>query len=362
MNMPLSFPEIGQPRVIALTEAWRPVLEGQRRNARRGRLYLTGLGVLALVGFLASLGWGPDGFDPGFMLRGLLGKGTTASAMIRAMRLPRLAMGILTGLGLGLSGCLAQAVLKNPLASPFTLGVSSGGGFGAALAMILWPASHPAAVPVLAITFAMLTAAFALGMTRMRGAATETLVLAGVAVMFLFSAMTSFIQYMAPQMDLSRIVFWSFGSLAKADWREIGIAALLILPGIPWLFMRAPDLDCIMCGDETASSLGVNTGRLRRISIAVMSVMTAGAICFCGVIGFIGLIAPHMARLAVGGRHRLLLPASGLLGVALILLADLVGRAIFAPLILPVGIMTAFCGVPFFFWLLVRRCRRRTCD
>jgi len=362
VNMPLATPGTGRARSLALAEAWRPVLEEQHRNARRGRLYLAGLGLLAVIGLLAGLGWGPDGFDPAFVVRGLLGDGMTASAMIRAMRLPRLTMGVLTGLGLGLSGCLAQAVLKNPLASPFTLGVSSGGGFGAALAMMLWPASHPAAVPILAITFAMLTAGFALGMTRLRGAATETLVLAGVAVMFLFSAMTSFIQYMAPQMDLSRIVFWSFGSLAKADWGEIGVAALLILPGVPWLLLRAPDLDCIMCGDETAASLGVNADRLRRTGIAVMSVMTAGAICFCGVIGFIGLIAPHMARLAVGGRHRLLLPASGLLGVILVILADLVGRAIFAPLILPVGIMTAFCGVPFFFWLLVRRCRRRLCD
>jgi len=347
-------------RALALAETWRPVLREQHLLAKRGRFALAGLLVLALAGLLLSLCWGPSGFDPKGVFQGLAGNGTTASAMIRAMRLPRLAMGVLAGLGLGLAGCVAQAVLKNPLASPFTLGISSGGGFGAALAMILWPAAHPATVPGLAIFFSLLTAAFALGMTRLRGAATETLVLAGVAVMFLFSAMTSFIQYMAPQMDLSRIVFWSFGSLAKAGWGEIAVAACLILPAVPWLLLRAPDFDCIMCGDETAASLGVNTVRLRRASIAAMSVITAGAICFCGVIGFIGLIAPHMARLAVGGRHRLLLPASGLLGVVLIILADLAGRAIFAPLVLPVGIMTAFCGVPFFFWLLVRRCRRRS--
>lgn len=351
-----------QARVIAMAETWRPVLLEQHVIARRGRRALAVLALLAVGGLLASLCWGPSGFDAGSVLHGLTGDDTTAAAMIRAMRLPRLTMGIMAGLGLGLAGCLAQAVLKNPLASPFTLGVSSGGGFGAALAMILWPAAHPATVPAMAIGFSLLTAAFALAMTRLRGAATETLVLAGVAVMFLFSAMTSFIQYMAPQMDLSRIVFWSFGSLAKAGWSEIGVAAVLVLPGVPWLFLRAPDLDCIMCGDETAASLGVNVASLRRTSITVMSIMTAGAICFCGVIGFIGLIAPHMARLAVGGRHRLLLPASGLVGVALVILADLAGRIVFSPLVLPVGIMTAFCGVPFFFWLLVRRCRRRACD
>lgn len=340
-----------------LTATWRRLLDGQRQNVRRRWWWLAGLGLLAGAGVLTSLGWGPSGLDFGQLFSGVLGREATATAMIRAMRLPRLAMGLLAGLGLGLAGCLAQAVLRNPLASPFTLGISSGGAFGAAAAMLLWPAKA-VAVPGLAIVFSLLTASVSLGVSRIRGAATETLILAGVAIMFLFSALTSFIQYMAPQMDLHRIVFWSFGSLARAGWPEIGAAAVLILPAVPWLLRRAPDLDLLVCGDETAESLGVDTARLRRTSIAVMSAITAGAICFCGVIGFIGLVAPHMARLAVGGQHRLLLPASGLLGMALVILADLAGRAVFAPLVIPVGIMTAFLGVPFFFWLLVRRCRR----
>jgi iron complex transport system permease protein len=340
-----------------LAADWRRLLDDQRRTHRRRWWWLAGLSVLAVAGLLASLGWGPSGFDIGQLLSGLLGREATSTAMIRAMRLPRLAMGLLAGLGLGLAGCLAQAVLRNPLASPFTLGISSGGAFGAAAAMLLWPAKA-LAVPALAILFSLLTASVSLGVSRIRGAATETLILAGVAIMFLFSALTSFIQYMAPQMDLHRIVFWSFGSLSKADWPEIGVAALLIVPTVPWLLRRAPDLDLLVCGDETAASLGVDTARLRRTSIAIMSAITAGAICFCGVIGFIGLVAPHMARLAVGGQHRLLLPASGLLGMALVILADLAGRTFLAPLVIPVGIMTAFLGVPFFFWLLVRHCRR----
>lgn len=348
-------PAAGQLPVPA--EAWQVVLAERRDRSRRRRLWLFGLGLLAVTGVLVSLCWGPTGFDWRLLVSGLAGDDPASRAMIRAMRLPRLAMGLLAGLGLGLSGCLAQAVLRNPLASPFTLGISSGGAFGAAAAMLLWPAEG-LAVPALAIGCSLATASVSLGVTRIRGAATETLILAGVAVMFLFSALTSLLQYLAPQMDLHRIVFWSFGSLAKAGWGEIGIAAAMILPAVPWLFFRAPDLDLIVCGDETAASLGVETDRLRRAAIVVLSVVTAGAICFCGVIGFIGLVAPHMARLAVGGQHRLLLPASGLLGMALVILADLVGRAVLAPLVIPVGIMTAFLGVPFFFWLLVRHCRR----
>ena len=333
------------------------VLRAHGVRAWRQRVWLMVFLCLAACGMVLSLFWGPGGFDAARVLASLSGDDPTAQAMIWSMRVPRLAMGALAGLGLALSGCVAQAVLRNPLASPFTLGISSGAAFGAALAMILWPLSA-VAVPVSAICFSLLTSLTALGVTRLRNASTETLVLAGVAVMFLFSAMTSYIQYTAPQMELQRIVFWTFGSLAKAGWGDLLVAAVMVLAPVAWIVPRSWDLNLILCGDETAQSLGVNVAGLKVMGILAMSVMSAGAICFCGVIGFIGLVAPHMARLAVGGDHRVLLPAAAALGVALVILADLAGRMLYAPLVIPVGIMTAFVGVPFFFWLIVRDSRR----
>jgi iron complex transport system permease protein len=218
--------------------------------------------------------------------------------------------------------------------------------------------AHAVQVSGLAILFSLLTAGVALGVSSLRQGGNETLVLSGVAVMFLFSALTSYLQYMAPMADLQRIVFWSFGSLSRAGWTEIGAAALMILTPLPWIYWKAWDFNLLLCGDETAESLGVNVGRLKRTSIALMAVLSAGSICFCGVVGFIGLVAPHMARLLVGGDHRRLLPASACIGAALLALADLLGRAINAPQVIPIGIMTAFLGVPFFFWLLFNRSRR----
>jgi iron complex transport system permease protein len=333
------------------------VLRAHDVRAGRQLAWLVFFLCLALCGMTLSLFWGPNGFDFARVLASFSGENATAQAMIWSMRVPRLVMGALAGLGLALSGCMAQAVLRNPLASPFTLGISSGAAFGAALSMILWPLAA-AAVPAMAIFFSLITSLTSLGITRLRNASTETLVLAGVAVMFLFSALTSYIQYTAPQMELQRIVFWTFGSLAKASWRDIAIAAAMILTPVPWVVLRSWDFNLILCGDETAQSLGVSVARLKVLGILAMSVMSAGAICFCGVIGFIGLVAPHMARLAVGGDHRILLPAAGALGIALVILADLIGRIVYAPLVIPVGIMTSFVGVPFFFWLIIKDSRR----
>lgn len=335
----------------------KDVLQAHDLRIGRQLMWLAFFFCLALGGMALSLFWGPNGFDAARVLASFSGKDATASAMIWSMRIPRLVMGALAGLGLALAGCVTQAVLRNPLASPFTLGISSGAAFGAALSMILWPLTA-VAVPVMAIAFSLLTSLISLGVTRLRNASTETLVLAGVAVMFLFSALTSYIQYTAPQMELQRIVFWTFGSLAKAGWRDIAAAAAMILIPVPWIVLRSWDFNLILCGDETARSLGVSVARLKVLGILAMSVMSAGAICFCGVIGFIGLVAPHMARLAVGGDHRILLPAAGALGIALVVLADLIGRILYAPLVIPVGIMTSFVGVPFFFWLIVKDSRR----
>lgn len=273
------------------------------------------------------------------------------------LRVPRVIMGLLVGSGLAMGGAVTQAVLRNPLASPFTLGVASGAGFGAALGIVLAGAIAKWAVAGGAFSFALVTALFILGVARMKSSTPETLVLAGVAIMFLFSAGTSLLQFLGTEQQIQSIVFWSFGNLSRASWADILIAAGMILPALPLLFLRAWDLNLLLAGDEMAASLGVNVERLRLAALLLAALMTAGAICFTGVIGFIGLVGPHVARLMVGGDHRFLLPASALSGALLVLVSDCLGRTLFAPHMVPIGIVTAFLGVPFFFALLMRRKR-----
>lgn len=199
-----------------------------------------------------------------------------------------------------------------------------------------------------------------LAVARVRNLATPFLILAGVAFMYLFSALTAFMQYVGSMETLQRVVFWAFGNLSKAGWPEIGLSACMILPCFPLLYRWSWDLNLLLSGDEAARSLGVNVDRVRLGSILLASLMTAGAICFTGVVGFIGLVAPHISRMLLGNDHRFLLPASGLAGAALLVAADTLGRTVWAPQVIPVGIMISFLGVPFFFFLLLRQSGRES--
>ena len=314
--------------------------------------WLAGLSVLLGLVVLVSLALGSSA--AGF--RDVLRTGLDG-VIFWELRLPRVLMGLLVGSGLAVGGAVTQAVLRNPLASPFTLGVASGAGFGAALGIVLVSATAKWAVAGGAFIFALVTVLFILGVARMKSATPETLVLAGVAIMFLFSACTSLVQFLGTEQQLQAIVFWSFGNLSRAGWGDILISAGMILPALPVLLFRAWDLNLLLAGDEMAASLGVRVERLRLAALLLAALMTAGAICFTGVIGFIGLVGPHLARLLVGGDHRFLLPASALCGALLVLISDVLGRTLFAPHMVPIGIVTAFLGVPFFFALLMRRRR-----
>ena len=206
-----------------------------------------------------------------------------------------------------------------------------------------------------AFVFAALTAFAALGFARLRDSRPETLILGGVAIMFLFSAATSLLQYVATEYQVQAIVFWGFGNLGRVGWSELGMAAVMILLPVPFALKLSWDLNALLADEETASSLGVNVRRLRIGGILAASLMAAGAICFTGVIGFIGLVAPHIARLALGAEHRFLIPGAALFGASLVTFSDVLARNICPPQIIPIGILTSFLGVPFFFWLLMRK-------
>ena len=279
-------------------------------------------------------------------------------SIIWMLRVPRVVMAALVGFGMGLAGTVFQAILRNPLASPFTLGVGSAAGFGAVCAFLFFDGGFQTwYVATGAFLCALISAVFILAIAKLKHASSETMLLTGIAQMFFFSSLTSLFQYMGTMQQVYNIVFWFFGSLSKAGWPEISLAAAMILLPFPVLLLRAWDLNLLSIGDESAQTLGVNVGRLRMWGVAVASLATAGGICFTGVIGFVGLVAPHITRMIIGNDHRFLLPASGIVGALLVVAADILGRTLWAPQVIPIGIVTSFIGVPFFFYLLMKRSR-----
>ena len=275
------------------------------------------------------------------------------------LRLHRVLMGIVAGMGLGMAGAVMQGILKNPLASPFTLGISSAASFGAALAIILGAGIVAGSWLVIgnAFIFALLSALAVYGLAKYKGISSETMILAGIAIMYLFSALTSLLQYAGKSEQVHEVVFWMMGSLGRSSWETVGMVITILVLCLPYLIIKSWDLNALGAGDETAQSLGVYVERTRVIYMMLASLITASIICFTGTIGFIDLVSPHITRMAIGGDHRFLLPGSALVGALLLLGADTLARTVLAPVILPVGIMTSFIGVPFFVYLFLRRRR-----
>jgi len=273
------------------------------------------------------------------------------------IRLPRIVLGIVAGAGLAISGAAMQGIMRNPLVSPFTVGISSAAGFGASVA-IIFGAGMVGGGKYLIITnafvFALLAAFLVYSLARIRGMRPETLILAGIALMYFFSAATSLLQYIATQEELHAVVHWLFGSLTGASWENILVVSIIFFGCLPFLIKYSWDLNALVAGDDVATTLGVNTRRVRTVCMALATLITAGIICFTGIIGFVCLVAPHITRMIIGADHRFLLPCSCILGGLLLLGADTIGRTAFQPTTIPVGIVISIIGVPFFVYLLLR--------
>ncbi|MHC1636102.1 MAG: FecCD family ABC transporter permease [Candidatus Methanospirareceae archaeon] len=283
---------------------------------------------------------------------------TTKECIVWTLRLPRISMGILAGIGLGIAGTMMQGILRNPLASPFTLGIASGAGLGAALAILLGVGLIAGGKYLIignAFVFSLIPTFIIVGLTRFRRATPETMILAGIALLYIFSASTHILMYFAEAEAVKEAYFWMVGDLGRASWEDIFPAFVVLICCIIPLMWKSWDLNVMSAGDEAAKSLGVNVERSRILILMISSLLTATIVCFTGTIGFIGLVAPHICRIVIGGDNRFLIPASGFFGGALLLGADTIARRIIAPVILPVGIITSFMGGPLFLYLIMKR-------
>jgi iron complex transport system permease protein len=280
-----------------------------------------------------------------------------AAAIILTLRLPRTALVLLTGAALGTSGAAYQGLFRNPLADPYLVGVASGAGLGAVLAMsIQWPytAAGLLAVPAAAFIGALGTVFLVYFLARVgKTLPTTNLILAGVAFSFFASALTSYLMLRSTG-ELRRAIAWLLGGSAQVGWGPVLSILPFLLPALAVLLLSGHALNLLQYGDEQAAQMGLPVLRVRTFLLIAASLATASAVAFSGIIGFIGLIVPHIMRLAFGADHRRLLPLSLLGGAALLLLSDVLARVVMSPEELPVGIVTALAGVPFFLWILRR--------
>jgi len=275
--------------------------------------------------------------------------------VIWQLRLPRIVMSLIAGAALAVCGCVFQSIFRNPICDPYILGISSGASLGAAIAIILGWDAFLFGITVPALMTAVLTLLLIMGVARIRGRnSTQTLLLTGIAVNFFISAVITLLM-VVNQKEMHQIFFWTMGGLAAVSWREIACLLPVAIAIVTVLFYYAKDLNIIQMGEESAQSLGVNTSRTVHATLLLSSLLVGVVVSFCGVIGFIGLIVPHICRLIFGSNNRRLFVYSIFFGAFFLLVADTLARTIAAPSELPVGSITALAGAPYFIYLLLRK-------
>ncbi len=277
----------------------------------------------------------------------------TSGIVIRDIRLPRVIAALVCGWGLSVSGLAIQSLLKNPLGSPSTLGISHGAAFGAALSIVVFNGKF-FSVTICAFGGAMTATLVILLLSGLKRLSPETIILAGVGLSALFASATILIQYLATETELAMVVFWTFGDVARSNWQEIMLLLVCTAAATAFLTALKWDLNTLSSGEETAKGLGVNVERIRIAGMIAATLISALATAFHGIIAFVGLIAPHIARRLTGDDHGLLIPFSSVIGALILLGADTIGRVFIGSGALPVGVITSFFGAPVFLYLLIR--------
>ncbi|WP_223451406.1 MULTISPECIES: FecCD family ABC transporter permease [unclassified Pseudomonas] len=331
-----------------------------RQRVLRKRLILVALAVLLVFSVLLDLALGPASYSLKEVL-GALFSPDTASAQVRVVmwdiRLPVALMAVAVGAALSLAGAQMQTILNNPLASPFTLGLSAAASFGAAMGLAFGVALFPLAaqymVPLNAFIMAMLCALLIHFLSMRRGVTAETIVLLGIALVFTFNALLALVQFFATEQAVAAVVFWTMGSLTKATWPKLGVICAVILITLPIFAKRAWALTALRLGDDKAASFGINVRSLRFQTLIMVSLLASFPVAFVGTIGFIGLVGPHIARMLIGEDQRFFLPASLLTGALILSASSVVSKTLIPGAIFPIGVVTSLIGVPFFISLIL---------
>ncbi|MBP1928670.1 iron complex transport system permease protein [Methanolinea mesophila] len=343
------------------------------RYVRRKVFWIIGGLVLLFVLFVYSISVGAVAISPLEVVQTLFGQNISGKwdAIIWNIRLPQALTAIVAGIGLAVAGIAMQSILRNPLGSPYTLGISNAGAFGAAFSVIVLGTGvmqsrvadavtihNPYVTTIMAFIFCLVATGIILLIARIRGASPEVMILTGVALASLFTAGTMFLQFFANDTQLAAVVFWTFGDVGRASWPELALMAVIVAGASLFFVANRWNYNAIDAGDETAKGLGVNVERVRLVGMVVAALVTAVVVAFLGVIGFVGLVCPHMARRIIGDDQRYLIAGSCVMGAVLMLASDTLARLIVAPYVLPVAVITAFLGAPVFIYLLLRGYRR----
>lgn len=326
--------------------------------------------LLTLAISIYAINAGSAGLSVYDVMKTILGKGEERfQIIVWNIRMPRILSAIVAGIGLSVAGCVTQSILRNSLASPFTLGISQGAAFGAAVAIIVFGAdstTNPDSVivnnPYLVVFFAFLgsmaSTIVVLMLAKSFRVTPEAMVLAGVALGSLFSAVTMILQYFADDVRVASVVFWTFGDIGRVSWKDLGIMSVVVGISLIYFMFNRWNYNALDSGEETAKGLGVDVEKVRLLGMFVSSLIAAVITSFVGIIGFIGLVAPHIMRRLIGGDHRFLIPASSVMGGLILLASDTLGRTIISPVVLPVGAITSFLGAPIFLYVLSRGYKR----
>lgn len=325
-------------------------------------MIIIALMIASLISFCFDISIGPSSLKITEVINALMKTGVADQAtevIVWQVRLPYAVMALLVGMALSLAGAEMQTILNNPLASPFTLGVSAAASLGAGLAIILGISfpffSENWAVSTNAFVFAFASVLLIQALAKWRGAGVDVLVLFGIALVFTFNALQALLHFIASPEALQQLVFWNMGSLARANWDKVRILALITTIIIPFSMASSWKMTALRFGEERAMSLGIDTKKLRFFSMLRISFLSATAVAFVGTIGFIGLVGPHIARMLVGEDHRFWFPASLLSGALIMSMASIASKIIVPGTLIPVGVVTALVGIPVFLWLIIKK-------
>jgi len=335
-----------------------------RKSEARRVLILCVLGGLLLFALLLDLTAGPSAMSAMDVFSGIVSPQSLSKRfeiILWQVRLPDALIAIAVGASLGLAGIETQTILNNPLASPFTLGISAAATLGASIAIVVAPSipfvSSVAVLPIMAMMFALGSGLLILTFMRLVQNGREAIILFGIALVFLCNAITAMFQYVASAEAVQEIVFWTVGNLTRAGWLEVQLVFICFFLILPLSMRHVWIMTMLRAGEAQAVALGLNVERLRVMVVLRVSVLAAFAVCFVGAIGFIGLVGPHIARMVLGEDHRFLVPGSAICGALILSLASYMSKALLPGVVIPVGILTALVGVPMFLALIAFRRR-----